>query len=159
GLECPNPFAPVLSVPAVSDRLIRQPSVYRLLTRRADILAVTRRSIADYGHERFTVRSVSEECAITVQTIYNSFGSRQQLLVRALNEHTCLMENTAASLTSGGNLFLALANLYYRCALETPAFLREIVTAAFATMDRLATMQRNSIQNKVRILQSLPKDD
>lgn len=158
-LECPSPFAPILPSPTAAERLIRQPSVHRLLARRADILAATRRSIAEAGFERFTVRSVSQECAVTVQTIHNSFGSRQQLLVRALNEHSVLMDDTAAALSSGAGIFMALAELYYHCALETPAFLREIVTAAFATKERLATMQRHAIQSKISILQDLPGSD
>jgi AcrR family transcriptional regulator len=158
-LACPSPFLPILPDLSGLDHPIPQPSVHRLLARRAHILAATRRSIADDGFERFTVRSVSQACAVTVQTIYNSFGNRQQLLVRALNEHTVLMDDTAAALSPGAGVFMELAELYYRCALETPAFLREIVTAAFATQERLAAMQRYSIQSKISLLQNLPKDD
>lgn len=158
-VKCPNPFEPVLAGIPASDHPTSQPSVFRLLARRAEMLAATRRSIAAAGYERFTVRSVSEECAVTAQTIYNSFGCRQELLVRALNEHTIMMEDAAGRLSPGAGVFLTLADLYYTCALERPAFLREIVMASFSTKERLATMQRHSIQNKVLMLRKIPRTD
>jgi AcrR family transcriptional regulator len=158
-LKTPNPFEPVLAMSSLPDRSPSQPSVVRLLTKRAEMLAATRRSIAAAGYDRFTVRSVSEECAVTTQTVYNSFGCRQELLVKALNEHTIMMEDAASRISPGPGAFLTLADLYYHCAIERPDFLREIVMASFSTKERLATMQRHSIQNKIRMLKSLPKTD
>lgn len=153
----PDPFAPVLPpLPIEQQRNRRRPPPARgQRARRAAILATTRRMLAESGLDAFTVRGVAESCEVTVQTIHNSFGRRQDLLVAALNEHTSEIERAAALLSPGPMLFLHLARLYSACAAQSPTFLREMVSTAFSPMNPLMAMQNHGARNKTRLLQMM----
>lgn len=151
----PDPFIPMM--PVASSGPLRQPSVSMLNRRRAEMLAVTRRHIATAGHDGFTLREISEECGVSEQTIYNCFGRRQDLLIRALNEHTTMTQQAAAQSCGDEAIFLALADIYYYCALETPDFLRQVVTTALSTEYTRAAMQRHGTDLKAGILRDFAK--
>ena len=149
----PNPFEPILPV-----RSQAQPrSAQRQRLRRASMLATTRRLLAQ-GQEHFTLRRVSEACGVTVQTVRNSFGRREDLLVSALNEHTSAVWEALGSLNSGPALFLDLAQMYYHCARNTPGFLRAMVTTAVAANQPLVVLQRHGVAIKVEHLRQLARE-
>jgi len=148
----PDPFRP-LSLGTRHD----PPGTERLLRRRAEILAVTRRLIAEAGHDHVTLRQISDECEVTVQTIYNSFGPRLDLLMKALNEHTTAVESVACARSSGPLLFLNVAEMYYRCAIDTPDFLREMVSMLFSTNDSLVQMQLHGTRHKTQLLRDMAR--
>jgi AcrR family transcriptional regulator len=131
-------------------------SLRRQRDRRAAILATTRRLLAQ-DQEHFTLRRISEECEITVQTIRNAFGRREDLLVSALNEHTTAIWQALASVSSGSMLFLDLAQMYHHCASVTPTFLRGMVTAAISGNLPLAVLQRHGSLIKVEYLREMAR--
>ncbi len=53
-------------------------------TRRA-VLDATRRIVIDSGYSGVTMRTVAREAAVSVRTVYRTFGSRQELVRRALD--------------------------------------------------------------------------
>jgi AcrR family transcriptional regulator len=150
----PDPFAAVL--PPHAKAFAQHRSLHRQTLRRASMLATTRRLLAQ-GQEHFTLRRVSEECGVTVQTIRNSFGRREDLLVSAINEHTSAVWEALGSCTSGPTLFLDLAQMYYHCARNTPGFLRAMVTTAVASNQPLAVLQRHGVAIKVDHLRDMAR--
>ena len=148
----PDPFAPIM---AGADELpVPNRSLHRQRQNRAAMLAATRRLLAA-GPDQFTLRRVSDECGVTVQTVRNSFGRREDLLVSALNEHTSAIWCALGAFSSGPTLFLDLAHMYYRCACATPDFLRAMVTTAIASNHPLANLQRHGVIIKVAYLRNM----
>lgn len=150
----PDPFEPIL--PSHAREAAQHRSLHRQNLRRASMLASTRRLLAQ-GHEHFTLRRVSEECGVTVQTVRNSFGRREDLLVSAINEHTSAVWDALGSFASGPALFLDLAQMYYHCACRTPAFLRAMVTTAVAGNQPLALLQRHGVAIKIAHLREMAR--
>jgi len=126
--------------------------------RRAAALAVARRLLAD-APDQFTLRRVAEECGVTVQTLRNGFGRREDLLVAAFNDHTSAVWRRLDAVSSGPLLFLDLALVYHRCAVRTPQFLRAMVTHAMASTRSLAKAQRHGSSLKSAHLRALVKSD
>ena len=54
------------------------------LARRAAILSTARELIAARGYESVTVRELAEICRVSVPTLYNQFGGKDQLLAEAI---------------------------------------------------------------------------
>jgi AcrR family transcriptional regulator len=159
-LMTPDPFQP-LAIGGATEAPEKhdETGTDRLLRRRSEILAATRRLLAAHGHDHVTLRQISDECEVTVQTIYNSFGPRLDLLMRALNEHTTAVEAAAYELSSGPSLFLNVADIYCRCAIETPDFLREMVLMLFSTNDSLIQMQQHGTRHKTQLLRQMAQGD
>ena len=152
----PNPFEPI-SPPLLSmqgDGAAHHRSLERQRLRRSAMLATARRLLAE-GQDQFTLRRLSEECGVTVQTIRNSFGRREDLLVSSLNEHTSAIWNALASFSSGPTLFLDLAQMYHHCARATPAFLRAMVTTAVTGNQPLTVLQRHGVAIKIGHLRNM----
>ena len=151
----PNPFEPLATGGEASSP---QASLMRLRSRRAAILAATRRLLAE-GPDQFTLKRVSEECEVTVQTIRNSFGRREECLASALNEHTTAVWQTLGSLSSGPRVFLDLAQMYYHCACATPGFLRGMLLTAISNDAPLAALQRHGARLKVEYLRDMARHE
>jgi len=132
------------------------PSLDRQRARRAAILAATRRLLAEGGHQ-FTLKRVSEECEVTVQTIRNSFGRREECLASALNEHTTAVWQALGSVSTGPRVFLDLAQMYYHCACVTPGFLRGMLTSAISNDAPLAALQRHGALLKINYLRDMAR--
>ncbi|KHK90248.1 TetR/AcrR family transcriptional regulator [Novosphingobium malaysiense] len=129
-------------------------SLRRQRRRRAMALAVTRKVLAE-SPEQFTMRRVAEECGVTVQTLRNGFGRREDLLVAAFNDHTSAVWRALDRTSRGPFLFLDLALVYHRCAAQTPHFLRAMVMCAMASTRPLALAQRHGATIKSAHLRSL----
>lgn len=126
--------------------------------RRAEILAATRRLLAADGHQRFTIRSVSEACSLTAQTIHNSFGCKVDLLRTALNEHTLMIDSHALRQTRNPAAFLMLAIAYYQSALERPDFLREFMFTTFSPRQPLRdSLMKFGIDLKTQMLNAMAR--
>src|SRR5690606_34580771 len=107
--QLPDPFRPLSVTRSPGATCGRdETGTERLLRRRASILAATRRLLSQHGHAHVTLRQISDECEVTVQTLYNSFGPRLELLMSALNEHTIAVETSAYSAAAGPSLFLGI---------------------------------------------------
>jgi AcrR family transcriptional regulator len=147
----PDPFAPLAAANDVSGSLERQRA------RRALILATARRVLAE-SHDAFTMRRVADESGVTVQTLRNSFGRRDELLVSAINEHTSAVWSALGKFSQGPALFLDLAEIYFHCAETTPDFLRAMVTSAVGSAQPLATLQRHGAAIKIGHLRRMAQD-
>lgn len=149
----PDPFAPLLP----SDgEAAGAPSYHRQRRRRAAILATTRQLLAA-GDEDFTLRRVAERSGVTVQTLRNSFGRRDELMVSAINDHTSAVWENLARLGVGPLLFLNLAEMYFQCASRTPDFLRAMVTSAVANTPALGLAQRHGASIKTGHLRRMAR--
>ena len=51
------------------------------------ILAAVRQMIVDQGYEAVTVRELARFCRVSVPTLYNQFGGKDQLLAAAIEDH------------------------------------------------------------------------
>lgn len=151
----PNPYAALLAAerPAAEARN----SYQRQRARRAGILATTRAVLAQ-GQENFTLRRVAQECGVTVQTLRNSFGRREELMVSAINEHTTAVWEALGAYSRGPTLFLDLAEMYFHCAAATPDFLRAMVTSAVGAAEPLAVLQRHGSAIKMGHLRRLARE-
>ena len=125
--------------------------------RRADILATTRRVLA-HGQESFTLRRVADASGVTVQTLRNSFGRRDELMVSAINDHTSAVWAALEDCPQGPTLFLDLAEMYFHCAAATPDFLRAMVTAAVGSAQPLAVLQRHGAAIKTAHLRRMARE-
>ena len=104
-LTVPDPYATMVAQDDTRGSFERQRA------RRAAILATARRVLADQ-REGFTLRRVADQSGLTVQTLRNSFGRREDLLVRAINEHTSAIWAALGDFSQGPALFLDLAEMY-----------------------------------------------
>jgi AcrR family transcriptional regulator len=148
----PNPYLPLAFGEAPAGRSFEGQRL-----RRAAILATTRRLLAQ-GQEAFTLRRVADENRVTVQTVRNSFGRREDLMVSAINDHTSAVWRALGAVSSGPMLFLDLAQMYFHCARATPEFLRAMVTQAVANTPSLAVLQQHGSAIKVTHLRRLGRD-
>ena len=153
----PDPYAPfmrVRSAPAAANEAGVGSALYR---RRAEILAATRRTLAEEGHQRFTLRSVSEACSVTAQTIHNSFGSKVELLRAALNQHTQQIDGFALSQINDPLVFLALARAYYESAIEWGEFMREFMLVTSSRPSLRDALFKYGAELKVHILRGMAR--
>lgn len=148
----PDPYA-ALAGGAIEAR----GSFRRQRERRAAILAAARRVLAD-DRETFTLRRVADRSGVTVQTLRNSFGRREELMVSAINEHTSAVWAALGAFSQGPALFLDLAEMYFHCAAATPDFLRAMVTAAVGSAEPLAVLQRHGSAIKIAHLRRLVRE-
>ena len=154
----PNPFKPlVVGTPYAETS--QQLSLQRQRVRRAEILATTRRVLAETGHERLTLKRISAECDIAIQTIRNSFGRREDLIVSAVNEHTTCIWQTLAKVSPGPAAFIDFSNMIYACALQAPDFLRGTLTIAFANNPSLLVLQGHAAATKTGLLKKMATQD
>lgn len=155
-ISVPDPFEPVvgLKLGTPSNRPFGEHSgPYR---RRARILAETRRSLAREGHDRITIRSVSDGCGLTPQTIHNSFGSKADLLRSAMNEHTLMIDSFAFARSCDPEVFLLLALAYCQSAVNRPDFVREYMRATFSPRHTLKDkLMKFGVDLKLHILRDL----
>ena len=52
--------------------------------------------IAERGYDAVTVRDLAEVCRVSVPTLYNQFGGKDQLLAAAIEEHFLFTQDTSA---------------------------------------------------------------
>jgi AcrR family transcriptional regulator len=107
------------------------------LERRARILAAVRELVAERGWRDVTIRDLAQRCRVSVPTLYNQFGVKDELLAAAALGHFAeLLEQTAREPGPGGwRRVLALVrrcaenmtsqSAYHRSLLESFAVARE----------------------------------
>jgi AcrR family transcriptional regulator len=152
----PHPFEPLLPE-RLGAAAPQQRSVARQLARRAQILAATRRLLAETGHERLTLRKVAEACEVTVQTLRNSFGRKEELVAQAVNEHTSAIWLNLARPHPGPQVFIAFPDVIHQVAVQAPGFLRGTLSAAFTDSPSLQVLQDHASANKARVLRGMAR--
>jgi AcrR family transcriptional regulator len=154
----PDPFEAVVGFSLGSEPirdLARCGAQYR---RRAEMLAVTRRIMAAEGCDKVTIRSVSDACHVTAQTIHNSFGSKGELICSAMNQHTLMIDSFALSQAKDPGLFLMLAVAYCQTAIEHPKFMREYMMTSFSPKRNLSeALLKFGAELKTQILREMAR--
>jgi AcrR family transcriptional regulator len=114
------------------------------LARRAAILEAARRMIAEIGYEAVTVRDLAERCRVSVPTLYNQFGGKDQLLGAAIEEHFLGVLNGAelSRADSGLDRLRRVIDQIAEQLLALAAYHRRLLEA-FASLDQTAALQQH----------------
>jgi AcrR family transcriptional regulator len=112
--------------------------------------------LGEEGCERIMLKSISDACSISTQTLHNSFGSKVELLTAAMNQYTLMMDSRALAQAADPSVFLWLGLAYCQVATEHPEFMREFVHATFSPKLTLReALIRYGTDLKLQILRSL----
>jgi AcrR family transcriptional regulator len=116
----------------------------QMAERRERILAAAREIIGQRGYEALTMRDLARASRVTVPTVYNLIGSKEQVLFAAIEEQTARFE---ARLSAGAELAPAarLQAIVVACAdeyLRMPRYYRSLLTLLFLSDSAGAMKQR-----------------
>ena len=123
------------------------------LARRAAILESARQMIAERGYDAVTVRDLAERCRVSVPTLYNQFGGKDQLLAAAIEDHFLLTQDTAFYRNSEPG-FARLLVIIDQCAdqlLEVPAYHQRLLEA-FASLDSTQQVQERAARALAEVI-------
>jgi AcrR family transcriptional regulator len=109
-----------------------QPQWAQLRSRKATILASARKLLASNGLDRLTIKQIANEVNMSVPTIYNLVGTRHDVLVQAMNDHTIAMGRTASNTDVYPHFVVGLADLYGELAISHPEFMNAITATYFS---------------------------
>jgi len=116
----------------------------QMAERRERILAAAREIIGQRGYEALTMRDLARASRVTVPTVYNLIGSKEQVLFAAIEEQTSRFE---ARLGAGSDLAPAarVRAIVVACAdeyLRMPRYYRSLLTLLFLSGSAGAMKQR-----------------
>jgi AcrR family transcriptional regulator len=99
--------------------------------RRANILAIARRLIAEESYGRVGMRRIADLSEVTIPTIYNLIGGREEVLQIAIREALNAKIIYAKGLAKAKNInpTLALADTIWKCLADYPDYSRQLVLA------------------------------
>ena len=114
------------------------------LARRAAIMESARQMIAEKGYEAITIRELAEACRVSVPTLYNQFGRKDQLLAAAIEDHFVREPGQDSIKTNliGLDRIFAIFDFITNQFLEAPAFHRRLLEA-FGSLDSVQQVQRS----------------
>lgn len=114
------------------------------LARRAAIMETARQMIAEKGYEAITIRELAEACRVSVPTLYNQFGGKDQLLAAAIEDHFVREPDQVSIKTNliGLDRIFAIFDFITHQFLEAPAFHRRLLEA-FGSLDSAQQVQRS----------------
>ncbi|MDA0272486.1 MAG: TetR/AcrR family transcriptional regulator [Proteobacteria bacterium] len=114
------------------------------LARRASIMETARQMIADKGYESITIRELATACRVSVPTLYNQFGGKDQLLAAAIEDHFVGDPDQVKIKTSLNGLERIFAILDFITAqfMRAPDFHRRLLEA-FGSLDSMQQVQRS----------------
>lgn len=123
------------------------------LARRAAILATAREMIAESGYEAITVRDLAQRCRVSVPTLYNQFGGKDEVLAAAIQEHFVGMLGEASS-QDGDPGFSKLINVLDQCSDQflTLSAYHQRLLEAFASLDATASVQQRIAVEFARVI-------
>ena len=118
------------------------------LARRAAMMKTAREMIAARGYDSLTIRDLAEACRVSVPTLYNQFGGKDQLLAAAIEDHFTGDPNQLTIKTSSSGLERIFAVLDFIAAqfLSEPAFHRRLLEA-FGSLDSTTSVQKSITQS------------
>ena len=116
------------------------------LARRASMMETARQMIAEKGYESITVRELAAACRVSVPTLYNQFGGKDQLLAAAIEDHFVgdpdqVKVKTKTSLNGLQRIF-AILDFITSQFLQAPDFHRRLLEA-FGSLDSTQQVQRS----------------
>ena len=114
------------------------------LARRASIMETARQMIAEKGYESITIRELASACRVSVPTLYNQFGGKDQLLAAAIEDHFVGDTDQVKIKTSliGLDRIFAILDFITFQFLQAPDFHRRLLEA-FGSLDSMQQVQRS----------------
>ena len=114
------------------------------LARRASIMETARQMIADKGYESITIRELAAACRVSVPTLYNQFGGKDQLLAAAIEDHFVGDPDQVKIKTNLNGLerIFAILDFITSQFLQAPDFHRRLLEA-FGALDSMQQVQRS----------------
>ncbi len=110
--------------------------------RRAFILETARQMISERGYEAVTVRDLAERCRVSVPTLYNQFGGKDQLLATAIEAYFQLGQGDLHALPAGTDRLLAIIDQCAEQLLSAPEYHRRLLEA-FSSMPSTEAVKVN----------------
>ena len=96
----------------------------QMAERRQQILEAARRLIESRGYDGLTMRNLASESFVTVPTIYNLIGNKEQVLLEAVEDQTAAF---VASLDRAGGDLVAIIEATVRQLVRRPAYYRTLL--------------------------------
>ena len=114
------------------------------LARRASMMETARQMIAEKGYESITIRELAVACRVSVPTLYNQFGGKDQLLAAAIEDHFVGDPDQVKIKTSliGLDRIFAILDFITFQFLQAPDFHRRLLEA-FGSLDSMQQVQRS----------------
>ena len=114
------------------------------LARRASMMETARQMIAEKGYESITIRELAVACRVSVPTLYNPFGGKDQLLAAAIEDHFVGDPDQVKIKTSliGLDRIFAILDFITFQFLQAPDFHRRLLEA-FGSLDSMQQVQRS----------------
>jgi AcrR family transcriptional regulator len=106
----------------------------QMAERRERILAAARETIGQKGYEALTMRDLARASRVTVPTIYNLIGSKEQVLFAAIEEQTAGFEARLGAGTADLAPAARLRAIVIACAdeyMRMPRYYRSLLTLLF----------------------------
>ena len=112
------------------------------LERRSMILAAVRQMIVDRGYAAVTVRELAVVCRVSVPTLYNQFGGKDQLLAAAIEDHFRIAHDSLdfRAAASGLDRLLAIIDHSARQLLDLSTYHQRLI-AAFSSLGSTTQVQ------------------
>jgi AcrR family transcriptional regulator len=127
--------------------------------RRTKILQGARRLIARRGFSRLTMRDLAEEARVSVPTVYNLIGGKQQLLAALLDKMIEGVASVQIALATDASFVTrasAMCEASQNALLEMPDYARELVLSMLASDEGdsvRAAMDERSVQLMANLLE------
>jgi len=114
------------------------------LARRLTILETARKMLVERGFDAITVRDLAEACRVSVPTLYNQFGGKDQLLAAAIETHFVDGSDDVPVIESapGMDRLFAILDVATRRLLETPNDNRRLMQAFSSLESSLQVQER-----------------
>jgi|TARA_B110000305_G_scaffold208179_1_gene240227 AcrR family transcriptional regulator len=114
------------------------------LARRASMMEAARQMIAEKGYESIKIRELAVACRVSVPTLYNQFGGKDQLLAAAIEDHFVGDPDQVKIKTSLNGLerIFAILDVITSQFLQAPDFHRRLLKA-FGSLDSTQQVQRS----------------
>ena len=95
---------------------------------RSNILSICREMLAELGYEGVTMRDLAKRCGVAVTTLYDAHGSKEQLVVDAVEERALMVFRglEKARTAAGLDHVFDIMEKQTEAILETPSYARAI---------------------------------
>lgn len=123
------------------------------IARRGLILAAVRQMVVERGFEAITVRELARVCRVSVPTLYNQFGGKDQLLAAAIEDHFRGAHDSREfqQAQPGGERLLAVIDQSARQLLESSTYHQRLI-AAFSSLGSTTQVQMRVAAAFVEVL-------
>ncbi len=129
----------------------------RLQARRDNILRTARQLLAQHGYDGVTMHAIADEAGVVKKTLYNIFGSKDQLLLSAVGEIISGYRQLPAGRSPGIDAIFASRRAAIRQVLANPTYAQAMTIALIQAEDDhplISMLLRESVTFTYRQLQT-----